>query len=302
MKHLLLIYIMICLGSSLHGQTSNPFDIYHKAKPVQDSIQITEPTPVTVEDVIKIEGSNPFDISHIPIRKNQIQEIESLSFKKDDQNKETIEIGYWPLWILALSLILLAVLIYLKKDHFITLVRSAFNENYMRMTQYEQNAGLNAIYLLGYLIFILNVALFIYLILSRIFGYIFPYQFGYILLTLLVLYLGKHVVNFIFSKIFFTEKENEVYDFTIISFYNILAPFFVILNILVVFGISSWHKPLAVAGVFIYILLLIARYYKGLRIGRKYVNDYFFHFFIYFCAFEFSPWVIVYTYVKDLFL
>ena len=302
MIRLMVVHMILLMSVSLNAQRSNPFDIYHKSTPVQDSISTPEPAVVTVEDAIKIEGSNPFDISHIPIRKNQIQEIERLSFKKEDQNKETIAIGYWPLWVLALSLILLAVLIYLKKDHFITLVRSLFNENYMRMTQYEQNAGLNAIYLLGYIIFILNVALFIYLIVSRIFGYIIPYQFGYILLGLLGLYLGKHLVNFIASHIFFTQKENEVYDFTIISFYNILAPFFVILNILVVFGLNSWHKPIAVAGVFIYIISLIARYYKGLRIGRKFVNDYFFHFFIYFCAFEISPWVIVYTLVKDLFL
>ena len=59
-----------------------------------------------------------------------------------------------------------------------------------------------------------------------------PSYFYYILLGISVmLFLGKHLVNLVFSWVFEVDKELRIYDFTIISFYNLLGLFFLVLNI-----------------------------------------------------------------------
>ncbi|MBT8189528.1 MAG: DUF4271 domain-containing protein [Saprospiraceae bacterium] len=302
MKLFWFLFLTLIFPFTLQGQKENPFDVFRD----KDTVFIKATESILQNDNIseptKIEGDNPFDISHIPIRKNQYEEIENLSFKKDEGKKETIAISYGPLWALTLSLCLLAYMIFIKKDHFMTLLRSLFNDNFLRVINYEQNGGKNLIYILGYILFILNIGLFIYLVLTELFE--LDNQFGvlFLAIALIIFYVGKHIVNSIFSKIFYVSRENEIYDFTIITFYNFISIFFLVINILIVFGPNVWIKPMAATGVFIYIAFLLLRYYKGLRIGRNFVRQYYFHFFLYFCAFEFSPWVITYTLVKDLFL
>jgi len=113
-------------------------------------------------------------------------------------------------------------------------------------------------------------------------------------------FLGKHLVNLFISWIFEFSKESKLYDFTTITLYNLLAIVVLGLNIVLVFGRNSWVQPIATLMVFLFIISLLSRYYKGIRIGQSQLNSYFLHFFLYFCAFEFSPWIIVYTIVKDL--
>ena len=92
-----------------NSQRTNPFNIYH----VEDSV----PKAVVIEDVTeevtsnKLEGDNPFNISHIPIRKNQYKQIEQLT-TRPGQGKENISITYGPLWILAISLCFLAYMFF----------------------------------------------------------------------------------------------------------------------------------------------------------------------------------------------
>ena len=300
MKFIWFLLFTLLIPFGLKGQKENPFDVVRDHDTVITNKSNAVISDTLINESTKIEGDNPFDISHIPIRKNQYQEIENLSFKKD-KAKETIAISYGPLWIIAISLCLIAYMIYIKKDHFMILLRSLVNDNFLRLINYEQNGGKTLIYILGYCLFLLNIALFIFLVTKELFNVDQGISVFVLALVLIVFYPGKHIVNAIFSKLFYVVKENEIYDFTIISIYNIIAIFFVVINILMVFGPELWIKPLVAAGVLIYIVFLLLRYYKGLRIGRKFVSQYYFHFFLYFCAFEFSPWVITYTLVKDLF-
>jgi len=299
MKRFFRIFIVLFISYSAVGQGVNPFDIFRS----DDSLSTQEIDIISVEnnfETTKIEGENPFDVSHIPIRKNQYEEIEKLTFKTK-KNKETIALSYLPLWLIALSLCILAYMIYLKKDHLMILLRSLINSNFMRLSTYEQNGGKTPVYLMGYGLFVINIVLFTHLMLVKLFDVTIDYQFGKLLLFAIFFYGGKHVVNKFFAEIFFLTKENKIFDFTLITIYNILSVFFVVLNILIVFGPNVWLKVLTSFGIFIYIMFLLSRYYTELRLGRFYVNNYFIHFFIYFCAFEFSPWVVVYKFVKDLF-
>lgn len=274
-----------------NSQLNNPFDVYH----VEDTV----PKAVILEEVVdevtsnKLEGDNPFNISHIPIRKNQYKQIEQLAIQPD-QEKENISIAYSPLWILAISLCFLAYMLFVKKSHLLGLLRSLSNDNFLKLMHYEQNGGRSVVYFLGYCLFLINFALFLYLVVQNVFTTSVNAGLVVIFLGVLGFFIGKHIVIGLVSWIFEFQKEAQLYNFTIITIRNLLAIIFLTINILFVFGPSIWSKALAIIGAFFFIIFLISRYYKGIKIGRRYVNNNIFHFFLYFCAFELSPWLIVY--------
>ena len=291
-----LVLCMMACGSS-YGQVKNPFDILRSEG--DTVVQKTVETPVALEDVVKIDTDNPFSVDHIPIRKNQYQQIENLT-TTTRHAEENISLSYMPLWLIVLSMCILAYMLFVKKDHLTILIRSMFNDNFMRMTNYEENSGLSPAYMMGYLLFTLNFALFLYLIAVKHFGVEMPYMFPILLGICIAFFWGKHIVNTFLSWVFHMAKESKLYDFTIITFYNVAGLLFLVINILVVFGPDKWLKVLAIGGLIIFIIFLLSRYYKTLRIGQTQLNNNFFHFFLYFCTLEFSPWVIVYKVVKDL--
>jgi len=237
----IVLWLMAC-GSS-YAQVKNPFDIIRSEGDtlVEEQVQ----TPQSLEEAVKIDTDNPFSVDHIPIRKNQYQQIENLT-TSTRQAEENISLSYMPLWILMASMCMLAYMLFIKKDHLTVLIKSLFNDNFMRMTNYEENSGMSAVYIIGYLMFVINFALFLYLVSVKHFGV----NMSYLYLILL----------------------------------GVTIAFF--------FG--------ALGGVIIFIIFLLSRYYKTLRIGQSQLNNNFFHFFLYFCTLEFSPWVIVYKVVKDL--
>ena len=290
------IIFLLLLVESLAAQPNNPFNVIRS-----ENQQILTDTisPELQEDITKIEGENPFDISHLPIRKNQYKEIEKLTVR-EESSKETISIAYKPLWSIILSLCILAFIIFIKKDHIISLIKSLFNENYLRLMDYESNGGKNQIYILGYILFLSNLTLFIYLYLTRELDVNMNYIYIRLMVASLIFFIGKHILLNFIAYVFNVEKESHLYNFKLISDYNVLGIIFLILNILIIFGPEIWLKTIGIAGLTIFFLFVITRYYRGIHIAKKYFGQNFFHFFIYFCAFEFSPWVIVYTLVKNL--
>lgn len=290
--------ILVCIFTvHLSAQDNNPFNVFRSSD--GESEGIVQDTTME-EDVTKIGGENPFDISHLPIRKNQYQEIERLTLTNESV-QETISISYKPLWSIILSLCILAVIIGIRKNHMVSLFKSEFNENFLRLMQYESDGGRHAIYLLGYLLFLANVSLVLYLILKQYFEVNINSLYLYILGASVVFFIGKHIMIGFVSWVINTRKEGALYNFKIITDYSLLGIIFLILNILIVFGPEIWLKYIGILAVVVYLIFLISRYWRGFRIVKNYISQHFFHFFIYFCGFEIMPWVIVYILVKSLF-
>lgn len=284
----------LLLSCAVCAQSDNPFDVERKS----DTVKVAPVEDIkTFEESTKIGGDNPFDISHIPIRKNQYKQIEGLNTAKSTE-KENISITYLPFWILVCSLCLLAFVLYSRKNHVLSLLRSLSNDNFLKLQQYEQNGGRSSAFFVGYLLFIINFALFIYLLARQLFEFS-DWSYWLFFLIVVLFFIGKHIMLFIASWIFEFQKEASVYNFTIVTVRNILGIVFFSLNILLVFGPSIWTKGIAILGSFFFIIFLLSRYYKGLKHARKFVNNAFFHFFLYFCAFEFCPWVIVFKLMTE---
>ena len=302
MRSLILIFLFFLYETACLAQDTNPFSVFHGkdtiTAPSQANTNSSELSGDT--NLTKLEGDNPFTISHIPIRKNQYKKIESLTTAQQSSDKETISISYLPLWISFLSLCLLAYMLFLKRNHINVLIRSALNDNFLRMTSYEENFGKTWPYLLGYSLFVINFSLFIFLLLQKVFNVEQNQALLWVFLGCIIFFLGKHIVGSFFAWVYGIEKEMQLYQFLINCFRNIMSLIFLGLNIILVFGSQDWGKAVGLFGIGIFLIFLLSRYYKGMKIARSYINSHFFHFFIYFCAFEFSPWIITYKVVKDL--
>lgn len=288
--------LFIGLGLSGQAQVKNPFDIERS-----DTEAVEAPTQTEAAQPIdtKLDDENPFSVSHIPIRKNQYKEIERLALPRGEV-QENISLAYLPLWLIIFSMCILAYLLFMKRDHLAVLIKSFMNDNFMKLSNYEANGGKNVVYLLGYFLFLLNFSLLLYLICTKLFAYNPKYLYWGLLLLAMVFFWGKHLVSWVGSWILRLEKETSLYDFTLISIYNLVGVVLLVLNILMVFGPQGWVRGIGFVGIGIFIISLLSRYYKTLRIGQSQLNSNFFHFFLYFCAFEMAPWVIVFKVVKDL--
>jgi len=299
----LYLILLLVLPFALSGQNNNPFDIYRGSDTL--ATETSEVVVVPEENVIqnpptKLEGENPFNISHIPIRKNQYQQIESLRIERNEPSKENISIGYLPLWLIIFSMCLLAYMLFLKKNHITILLKSLLNDNFLKLSNYEDNSGRSLPYVLGYFLFLINFVLFLYLISVKVFNFSGLANWPLLIVVIVLFFIGRHLVNNVFAWIYGLSKEVEVYDFMMIIYRNLMSVIFLVFNILLVFGPDIWAKAIGSLGALVFITFLFSRHYKGIRLGRMYLNNYFFHFFLYFCAFEISPWVIVYKLFKDL--
>lgn len=294
MNRLLAIILAVVMSLACSAQEGNPFDIQRT-----DTVpQVLEDTRVDSlpEEQTKLDDENPFSVSHIPIRKNQYEQIEQLTINKH-RAEESISITHLPLWLIIFSLALLAFIIVKSKGHLYMLARTLFNDNLLRQKAFEEHGGLSLIYLSGYMLFLINISLFIYLIFNKTGT---DEGMGYFALLGLVslFFVGKHLVLYVFSNIYEFEKEAMVYSFTINTIYNFLSVLFVSLNVIMLFGPDSWTRIIGVIGIVLFIIFLLSRYYKGLLTARKFLSGYFFHFFLYFCAFEISPWIVLYSFSR----
>ena len=114
-KRLIFFVMALTIVWNVSGQHSNPFDIER----LQDTFSVQETDLVVneYEEDIKLEGENPFAISHIPIRKNQIQKVKRVS-RDSDATRENISITYLPFWVIAGSLCLLAFILFQEKKSY----------------------------------------------------------------------------------------------------------------------------------------------------------------------------------------
>jgi hypothetical protein len=301
-RSLWLIFLLYVSKTTCFSQDNNPFSVYHGKDTIAVATTSTTNSAEVADqaDLNKLDGENPFTISHIPIRKNQYKKIESLRTSQQSSDKETISISYLPLWIAFLSLCLLAYMLFLKRNHINVLIRSALNDNFLRMTSYDEDFGKTWPYVLGYSLFIINISLFIFLLLQKVFSINQSNILLWVFLACVVFFVGKHLVGSFFAWIYGIEKEMQLYQFLINCFRNIMSLIFLGLNIILVFGSQNWSKAIGIVGIGVFLIFLLSRYYKGIKIARTYINSHFFQFFIYFCAFEFSPWIVTYKVVQDL--
>jgi hypothetical protein len=306
---LLVTSMMLVNASLVTGQTrSNPFEI----KPRLKAMNITDTfTPVKIQEDTLIADNkigkealdtlstakhenkddiNPFDVDHIPVKKSAItKRVENLKAQTDGTQASN---GFL-FWFILFSSAVLALVLNSKAKTVDLVTKSLFNENILKLFYRDESTGYSSFLYMLYLVFIVNISVFIYLALTA-----YGMERG-ILLYLITLvscilaYGFKHLGLRFLGNVFLIQKNTDLYNFTIMIFNHFVGLILIPINLLMAFGPSGVSKITFWIAVVILGLLLIIRYIRGIFIVSEHITDRLFQIIIYLCGFEVIPVLVL---------
>lgn len=240
-------------------------------------------------DVLNKEDLNPFEVDHIPVRKSAIAK---RTEKLQTQAEGTQSSNGFLFWFLLFTCTILAVVINMKTKALGLVTRSIFNENMLKLFHREESVKISPYLFLLYLIFSVNLAVFVYLAFTYFGGSRGILTFMYIVLGVIAAYSLKHISLILFGNIFGVSKNTQLYGFSIMIFNQFAGLILIPLNFLFAFG------PIELKGIILWIslimlsVLLFLRTIRGIFIVSEYLTNRFFQIIIYLCAFEVAPVLI----------
>ncbi|MFZ1749355.1 MAG: DUF4271 domain-containing protein [Saprospiraceae bacterium] len=285
------------LSSPKNGDTTS-LNIIDEAEATNvdniDQNNISGDSVIAVKSVTKTK--NPFEVEHLPIRKSQ----PTLTIDGSESTKEPLGSNSFLFWFLLLSCALLAIVLNIKSRAIGLLSRSLLNENLLKLFQREESTGLSMYLVLLYFIFFLNISVFIYLINKYFDGATGVMMYIYILAGVIGIYLIKHVGLSIIGSVFLVSKNTDLYSFAIMVFNHFAGLGLIIINFLFAFGPEGYSKIMLCSGLVFIGILVLLRTFRGIFIASEFLTDRIFQIFIYLCAFEIAPLIILIRTVLNL--
>ncbi|MGE5355348.1 MAG: DUF4271 domain-containing protein [Deltaproteobacteria bacterium] len=314
MKHIFLfIFSLMIIDHISSGQVSNPFDIQSRLKnktftkqsdTLNDNISSNDSSTAN-KDTLKTILVNPFDID-----RNKIDSIYE-EFESVGQNKKlslNFNANYlkktfsgnnssFLIWVILFGLIIIAVIVSMNRDTVLKIIRSSWFNNIMNLLHRNFSNKDIILYSFLYLNFALNLSIFLYIILANHqnmngFG-----LFSSLLLMICLIYAFKHLMIYIFEMIFTSLKGIRFYSFSVMIFNIILGLALIPVNAFAAFSPGTVAEVFIVAGVVLLIIFYTFRLFRGFLSTYNYFVISIFHFFIYLCAFEIIPLLILYKVV-----
>ncbi|MEM9545716.1 MAG: DUF4271 domain-containing protein [Bacteroidota bacterium] len=283
------------------GSTFNIFDVQRSDEeliPVeptkQDSLEEeSDLMPTVGEEEIEDEsqfGQNPFDVSHIPIRRSKLKK--EANALKTQSKKIDIESGGSNAFLFFLNLLsafLLAIVINTQRGALKKVSNAITNENVLKLLHREEKRGITGHHLLLYISYFINAAIFVYLILYNFFELQGWKYFQWVFLGIVGIYLTRHLFLTILGRIFPIKKDSQLFGFTIQTFNIFLGILLIPFNLIIAFGPLNATVPLIYIGLVIIGILTLLRTFRGFLIASSYIQSNLFHFLLYLCTFEILP-------------
>ncbi len=330
MFRILGIFLFVTVTTLVWGQTSgNPFDLkYRTSRPVTTSPSVIKQVPIdslrkvqtpdlvpdtTSKDTFQLapdtttvapgnSGNNPFEVNNSPdttINKS-VTTVDTAKNKPDVGKiippvlKKNSAKGF-QIFFLLLSLLFLIFIVNVERSFVRDLWRVISNENYSSLHHRNQRNTMRQILLMmGYTVFIIQAGLFIY----HGFRIFRPYGSSLDnvwLTTALVLgiYLTRHGMIRYLRWLFNNDKELTLFGFDISIFNTMVGLVLLPINILIIFGPESIHKPLIFIGIATIAAAYLLRQLRWMLTARQLITNSLFLFFVYLCAVEILPlWAI----------
>lgn len=294
---------LLCNPTGIKGQNVNPFEIKSRLDSVRQLPQasiIEQDTLLPFKDTLRGESSldtvqlkevNPFDVDHLPMRKN-------LSASKKSHNsgaefQDNVSSDNFLFWLLLLASALLAVVLNLNFTFIKLLFRSLLNFNLFKLFHREEGGRLSVSQIIFYLIYFICGATIIYLFLHQDTAGGGLIEWSYICFGLAGFYIIKHVMLIFLGFIFEIEKSTSLYNFSIIAYHSVVAILLLPLCYIAAFATESISIPVLYLALFILLSSLLIKAIRGLFISMEYWSDRLFQFFMYLCGFEILPVLVL---------
>ena len=288
LKHLFFTLALLVSWPLIGQNTNNPFELQHRLpKPEKGE------GGKTTTDTRLIKTNNPFDIAEKPV-------IKAITPKPDNQDipKETSKKGNL-FWLFFILLAFFTTVVALTRKKLEQSYQAVFNDNYLRQLHRANQGNFSLGYLLLYILFFLNLGIFIFLAANN-FSAGLPENFGTILLTCLgvgLVFLFKHALLFFVQNVFPISKEIKLYSFSIMLFSIILGIVLLPINLTAAFATENLAQTAIWIGLGAILVTYLYRSLRGLSVGSKYIMLHTFHFLLYLCAVEILPIIVLIKFI-----
>lgn len=247
---------------------------------------------IEMEDAVEELDQNPFDVSHIPIRKSKLKS-EANAFKTQNRKVSEIDVSEssnaFLFFLNLLSALLIAIVINTQKGAIKKVFNAITNENVLKLIHREEKKGISGYHLLLYISYFINAAIFVYLIFFNFFKQQGWMSFQWIFLGILGIYLLRHIFIMLMGMVFPFKKDSQLYGFTIQTFNIFIGIILIPFNLIIAFGPEKTAIPLIYVGLVIIGILALLRTFRGFLIASTYLQSNLFHFLLYLCTFEILP-------------
>lgn len=294
-KAIILTFFFLLLSTFhfLNAQEgTNPFDLEHRL----EEGEVDREPPVNT--------GNPFDVERVetsPEEKAVTTTPKTTPVKpKKNKKRSAKQSSSFVFWLITIMLIVMTFLLTLYNSIIEKSYRSFINENFLKMVHRDQGRIVSPHYMVFYLLFFVNLSIFIFLAARHFDWYITVSPFWSYMICLggvLMAFLFKHLLLMLIGAVFPLNKEVRQYSFTIIIFSIILGLALVPFNLLIAFTDPELARILIYTAVAIVFGIYAYRSIRGLIIAGGHISLHTFHFFMYLCTAEIAPTVLLMKWV-----
>lgn len=287
------------LAKSAAVQT-NPFD---SGTPQSVDSTLINTIAIVPEVPMLQQSDNPFDI----LRGGD--SLATAGSNMDSVSKTTLPSATMPslleptvysknflFWIFLVALILMAFVVANARSAIANAYAAISSDAALRQIYKEPMGWGSVAYLSLYVLFWLNLAILIFLLLTH-FGVVTAY--GKLITFLICLggvslaYILKHSALYTISKVFPIEKEVRTYNFIILTVGILLGLVLMPINIFIAYAPDSLTQGFIYAAYATLGLAYLVRSLRGLTVASPFLADNKLHFLLYLCTLEFAPLLIL---------
>ena len=289
-KHISLLLLLL-VSFQAAAQVTNPFDIPGQTK---DSITITndgiDNARLDKEATDVLSTGNPFDI-HQNDREMVAENVQPLSNQKKSMSKERTNIIVL-VYVLSM-LVILTLAISMNRKRFKSMIKATINSNQLRTLYRDTKVWTNGQSVLLYIFFFLNISFAIW-IWSVHSSNVPEGNLFYIGLFILSVYLVRHICMWLLANIYPVGPEVDMHNYSIALHNKILGIAVLPIILAIEFLPSEFQPTMTICFLAIIGIIYMLRQGKSLLLGlgMRGLNP--FYFFIYLCAVEIAPILVIY--------
>jgi len=209
--------------------------------------------------------------------------------------------GDWITVLFMLVLVLITILKYSFNERFTKLFSLLYSEKYY--TDYIKTNPLlfNNFHLYFFFIINFNISIFIYFVLKTYspINIENDFQFYTLVLLMLILYiLLRYLLGALLGFVLDIYSDQKYFTFLKISNLSLISLLLFPLLILINYSVGVFHKFLIGFGLVVVLILFLIRYYILVKNEKLNFNN-LFYLFLYLCALELSPIIVIYKLFVD---
>lgn len=302
--YIYLLFSLLCFSANTaYSQGTNPFEVKSRASTkshvdkIDSNVFNLETKQKPIEENNNSISNNPFEIGKKQNKAKTISTKVVQNVKKNtNQFKSNSDFLFW---VILFMLIFVAVLFSFNRNIILKIIKTIWYYNHTNILFRNFGSREFLFYLFLFINFIVNLTIFIYLFLNKNHNLsgidLFIKIFGFVALA----YIIKHLSIALFNSIFSSLKSIGKFNFTIFLFNINLGLFLIPINLLVAYGLSAISPFFIIIGMILIGILYILRLFRGLLLTYDYLSISIFHFFLYLCAFEILPLLVISKYFAN---